>query len=60
MPRHPSVKARAALLARAEDRSEREGVQITCVNPSASVPAFVFIADETALHQKLGVFEVRG
>ncbi len=28
-------------------------------NRSASAPAFVFIADETPLHQKLGVLEVR-
>ena len=29
-------------------------------NPSADRPAFIFIADETPLHQKLGVFEDRG
>jgi gentisate 1,2-dioxygenase len=28
-------------------------------NSSASQPAFVFMADETPLHQKLGVYEVR-
>ena len=28
-------------------------------NAAASAPAFIFIADETPLHQKLGVFEVR-
>jgi len=135
MLRYPWVDARAALLARAEDRPELEAVQITYANPetgahaenilgfyalmlrpgqtlalpvrspamvfhvieggasvrvgeaddlqtfglaeadtccapgytpvtltnlSASAPAFVFIADETPLHQKLGVFEVRG
>jgi gentisate 1,2-dioxygenase len=32
---------------------------ITLANASATAPAFVFIADETPLHQKLGVFEVR-
>jgi gentisate 1,2-dioxygenase len=32
---------------------------ITLVNSSASAPAFLFIADETPLHTKLGVFEVR-
>ncbi len=31
---------------------------VTLANPSASAPAFVFIADETPLHQKLGVYEV--
>jgi gentisate 1,2-dioxygenase len=32
---------------------------ITLSNTSASNPAFIFIADETPLHKKLGVFEVR-
>jgi len=32
---------------------------ITLINPSADAPAFLFIADETPLHQKLGVFERR-
>ena len=32
---------------------------VTLVNRSASEPAFVFIADETPLHKKLGVFERR-
>ena len=32
---------------------------VTLNNPSAT-PAFLFIADETPLHQKLGVFENRG
>ncbi len=29
-------------------------------NPGADAPTFLFIADETSLHQKLGVFENRG
>ena len=33
---------------------------VTLFNASATAPAFIFIADETPLHQKLGVFEVRG
>jgi gentisate 1,2-dioxygenase len=33
---------------------------VTLHNPSATAPAFLFTADETPLHQKLGVFEVRG
>ena len=33
---------------------------VTLANPSASTPAFFFIADETPLHKKLGVFENRG
>jgi len=32
---------------------------ITLVNASASAPAFVFIADESPLHRKLGVYETR-
>ena len=33
---------------------------VSLSNPSADKPAFLFIADETPLHQKLGVFENRG
>ena len=33
---------------------------ITLCNPSASAPAFVFVADDAPLQKKLGVFEVRG
>ena len=33
---------------------------VTLSNTSAAAPAFLFIADETPLHQKLGVFEIRG
>ncbi len=33
---------------------------VTLANASTREPAFFFIADETPLHQKLGVFEVRG
>ena len=33
---------------------------VTLRNLSAEQPAFLFIADETPLHQKLGVFENRG
>jgi gentisate 1,2-dioxygenase len=32
---------------------------VTLANTSKSQPAFLFIADETPLHQKLGVFETR-
>lgn len=32
---------------------------VTLSNPSRSGPAFLFIADETPLHQKLGVYEIR-
>ncbi len=33
---------------------------VTLSNRSASEPAFLFIADESPLHRKLGVYEVRG
>ena len=33
---------------------------VTLTNRSAGAPAFLFIADETPLHTKLGVFENRG
>ena len=32
---------------------------VTLTNTSAKAPAFLFIADETPLHTKLGVFEIR-
>lgn len=32
---------------------------LSLINPSAEAPAFVFLADESPLHQKLGVYEVR-
>ena len=32
---------------------------LTMTNPSTSQPSFVFVADETPLHRKLGVYEVR-
>jgi gentisate 1,2-dioxygenase len=33
---------------------------VTLSNASAGAPAFLFVADETPLHKKLGVFENRG
>ncbi|MNL89813.1 Gentisate 1,2-dioxygenase [compost metagenome] len=33
---------------------------VTLANRSANAPAFLFIADESPLHRKLGVFENRG
>jgi gentisate 1,2-dioxygenase len=33
---------------------------VTLANRSATSPGFLFIADETPLHRKLGVFESRG
>jgi gentisate 1,2-dioxygenase len=33
---------------------------VTLTNLNAKQPAFVFIADESPLHRKLGVYENRG
>lgn len=33
---------------------------VTIYNPSANDPAFLFVADESPLHRKLGVYEDRG
>jgi gentisate 1,2-dioxygenase len=33
--------------------------EVTLVNESSTEPAYLFIADETPLHKKLGVYEVR-
>jgi gentisate 1,2-dioxygenase len=33
---------------------------VTLTNPSAGDPTFLFVADESPLHRKLGVYEVRG
>jgi gentisate 1,2-dioxygenase len=33
---------------------------VTLKNPDANKPTFIFIADESPLHRKLGVFENRG
>jgi gentisate 1,2-dioxygenase len=32
---------------------------VTLHNASATEPAFLFVADESPLHRKLGVYEVR-
>jgi gentisate 1,2-dioxygenase len=32
---------------------------LALVNRSATTPAFLFVADEAPLHEKLGVYEVR-
>ncbi|WP_027474545.1 cupin domain-containing protein [Curvibacter gracilis] len=47
------------LLAEADTCCAPGYTPITLINPRADVPAFVFMADESPLHQKLGVYEVR-
>jgi gentisate 1,2-dioxygenase len=34
-------------------------VPVTLKNRSANQPSFIFFADESPLHRKLGVYEVR-
>jgi gentisate 1,2-dioxygenase len=48
------------LLAEADTACTPGYTEVTLVNRSASAPAFIFIADETPLHTKLGVYETRG
>ncbi len=47
------------LLAEADTGCVPGYTTVTLTNPSATQPAFLFIADETPLHHKLGVYEVR-
>ena len=46
-------------LTEADTRCAPGYTAVTLANRSASAPAFIFIADETPLHKKLGVFEWR-
>ena len=54
------VEAQTFALATADTACAPGYTAVTLKNASGSAPAFVFIADETPLHQKLGVYEVRG
>ena len=54
------VAAQAFTLAEADTCCAPGYTPVVLRNPSADMPAFIFIADETPLHQKLGVFENRG
>lgn len=47
-------------LAEADTRCAPGYTRVTLSNRSASSPSFLFIADESPLHKKLGVFENRG
>jgi len=53
------IEDQSFLLAEADTCCAPGYSSITLINPSADAPAFLFIADETPLHQKLGVFERR-
>ena len=52
--------AQAFTLAEADTCCAPGYTPVVLSNASAVQPAFMFIADETPLHQKLGVFETRG
>ena len=54
------AEAQAFTLSEADTCCAPGYTPVTLGNVSAAEPAFLFIADETPLHQKLGVFEVRG
>lgn len=54
-----SVEGETFILSEADTCCAPGYSQISLSNASSSAPAFIFIADETPLHKKLGVFEVR-
>ena len=53
------VEDQAFSLAEADTCCAPGYVAVSLTNRSAQAPAFLFIADETPLHTKLGVFEIR-
>jgi gentisate 1,2-dioxygenase len=53
------VESQAFALAEADTCCAPGYSPVTLVNRSASAPAFLFIADESPLHRKLGVYEER-
>ncbi len=53
------VEDQRFLLAPADTCCAPGYVPVTLANRSATLPAFVFLADETPLHKKLGIYEVR-
>ena len=57
---HVAVEDQRFNLAEADTCCAPGYTLVTLSNASATAPGFFFIADETPLHQKLGVFEVRG
>ena len=53
------VEDQRFMLAEADTCCAPGYIKVSLANPSASAPAFIFIADESPLHRKLGVFETR-
>ena len=56
---HVQVTDQNFLLAEADTCCAPGYTPVTLRNASTMQPAFIFIADETPLHQKLGVYETR-
>lgn len=54
-----NVEEQAFALAEADTCCVPGYTPVALTNASATAPAFLFIADETPLHEKLGVYEVR-
>ncbi|MGS0758942.1 cupin domain-containing protein, partial [Roseateles sp. GG27B] len=50
------IEAQSFTLAEADTCCAPGYSRITLTNASAAAPTFLFVADETPLHQKLGVF----
>ncbi len=55
-----TIEGRAFALAEADTCCAPGWSEIVLANRSATEPSFLFLADETPLHRKLGVYEVRG
>ena len=55
-----AVEGRTFTLAEADTCCAPGYTAVTLANTSATEPAFIFMADESPLHRKLGVYEVRG
>ena len=53
------MEAQRFTLAAADTACAPGYTAVTLKNASATTPTFVFIADETPLHQKMGVYEIR-
>ena len=55
-----AIEEQRFILAEADTCCAPGYAAVSLANRSATTPAFLFIADETPLHRKLGVFENRG
>lgn len=55
-----ATQAQTFTLAEADTCCAPGYTAVTLANTSTTEPAFIFMADESPLHRKLGVYEVRG